>query len=205
MIIYGTRAKQLAAENIVDKCPNCSSQNTMSMHVYQQYAHVFWIPFFPIRKVGASVCNHCKGVIQHKDLPANLKDSYNTIKAQSKTPVWMFAGLALAVVLITAGVVSAKQDDARSAAYLAAPQDGDVYELKTPESHYGLMLVEQIKGDSAYIRLSNYEVDKKVSIEKLQSMNKGAFSEELYTFSKTELKQMWDKGEIVDAKRTTGK
>ncbi len=201
MIIYGTRAKQLAAENIVDKCPSCNAQNTMSMHVYQQYAHVFWIPFFPIKKVGASVCSHCQGVIQHKQLPSNLQDSYNTIKAQSKTPVWMFAGLALVVVLITVGVVSAKQDDARNAGYLAAPQDGDIYELKTPENHYALMVVEQIKGDSAYVRLSDYEVDKKVTIGKLQSMNKGKFSEDLFVFSKTDLKHMWDKGEIVDAKR----
>jgi len=113
----------------------------------------------------------------------------------------MFAGLALVLVLITVGVVSAKQDDARNAGYLAAPQDGDIYELKTPESHYALMVVEQIKGDSAYVRLSDYEVDKKVSIGKLQSMNKGKFSEDLFVFSKADLKQMWDKGEIVDAKR----
>ncbi|MCG2612938.1 zinc ribbon domain-containing protein [Terrimonas sp. NA20] len=201
MIIYGTRAKELAAENIVDRCPNCGSQNTLSIHVYQQYAHVFWIPFFPVRKVGASVCSHCKGVMKHKELPPNLQESYKTIKAQTKTPVWMFAGIALFAVLISAVAVSISQDNKRNAAYLASPQDGDVYELKTEGNHYGLILVEQIKGDSAYVRLSDYEVDKKVTISKLQSMNKGKFSEDLFVFSKAELKNMWDKGEIVDAKR----
>jgi hypothetical protein len=201
MIIYGTKAKQLVAENIVDKCPACNSQNTLSIHVYQQYAHVFWIPFFPIRKVGASVCSHCKGVINNKEFPSNLQQSYQAIKAQTKTPVWMFSGLALLAVLISAVAISISQDNKRNAGYLAAPQDGDIYELKTEGNHYGLILVEQIKGDSAYVRLSDYEVDKKVTISKLQSMNKGKFSEDLFVFSKAELKNMWDKGEIVDAKR----
>ena len=121
MIIYGTKAKQLATENIIDRCPKCSSQNTLSMYVYQQYAHVFWIPFFPIRKVGAVACSHCKGVLNHKELPENLKDSYRTVRSQVKTPPWMFAGLALLAVFISAVIVSVKQDDARNAAYLSAP------------------------------------------------------------------------------------
>ena len=203
MIIYGTRARQLAAENIVDKCPTCSSQNTLSMHVYQQYAHVFWIPFFPIKKLGAVGCTHCKGVVDHKELSRSpLGDAYNNVKAQTKTPVWMFAGLALVAVLITIGVVAAQQEKTRNSAYLSAPQDGDVYELKTENNHYALILVEQVKGDSVYVRLSNYEVDKHVSIEKLQSMNKGQYADELSVLSKVELKALWDKGQIVDAKRS---
>jgi hypothetical protein len=70
------------------------------MHVFQRYAHIFWIPFFPIGKTGASQCGHCKQVLKEKEMPSSLKMAFDDVKSRTKTPYWTFAGVAIIVVLI---------------------------------------------------------------------------------------------------------
>ena len=131
MIVYGSKSKELAKEILTDKCQNCGTQNCIDMHVFQKYAHIFWIPFFPMGKTGVSQCDHCKQVLKLKEMPATLTASYNNLKAQTKTPIWMFSGLALVAVLITIGVISDKKKDEKNAQLILTPQKGDIFEIKT--------------------------------------------------------------------------
>jgi len=90
MIIYGIRNKELIKEHITDKYPNCGTQNSIDMHVFQKYAHVFWTPFFPLGKTGVSQCDHCKQVLKLKEMPSSLTNVYENLKSQTKTPIWTF-------------------------------------------------------------------------------------------------------------------
>ena len=91
MIIYGTKAKEILSEHVTDKCANCNTQNNIDIHVFQKYAHVFWIPFFPMSKTGLSRCEHCKQMLNPKEMPPNLLNAYETLKSSVKPPVWMWS------------------------------------------------------------------------------------------------------------------
>jgi hypothetical protein len=201
MIIYGSKTKQLAKEVLIDKCPNCGTQSSVELYVFQKYAHVFWIPFFPIGKTAVSQCDHCKQVLKLKEMPASLTTSYENLKAQAKTPIWTFSGLALFTVLIIVGILNDKKNDEKNARLVLAPQSGDIFEIKTKDNQYTLYKVENIEGDTAFIRVNQYESNKASGLADLKGKGESAYSEDVYGFSKTELKVMLEKGEILDIQR----
>jgi hypothetical protein len=201
MIVYGSKSKQLAKEVLIDKCENCGKQHSIDMHVFQKYAHIFWIPFFPMGKTGVSQCDHCKQVLKLKDMPGSLRNSYETLKTQTKTPVWMFSGLALVAVLITVGVISSKENDKLNARYIGAPVVGDIFEIKTKSNQYTLYKVKQVSGDSVFVSLNEYETNKVSGLREMKGKGDAAFTEEVMGYSKPELKKMLDSGEIMDIDR----
>jgi len=201
MLIYGTRSKQLAKEILIEKCQNCGKQNNIEMHVFQKYAHVFWIPFFPMGKTGVSQCDHCKQVLKLKEMPPSVKASYDNLKAQTKAPVWMFSGLALLAVLITIVVISDRKNDEKNAKLVLAPQKGDIFEIKTKDDQYTLYKVDQVNGDSVFVRVNNYETNKATGLAELKRKGDNDYTEEVLPLAKTELKEMLDKGEIIDIER----
>jgi hypothetical protein len=198
VIIYGTKATQLANERVTEKCPNCGTQNSIEMYVFQKYAHVFWIPLFPTGKTAVSECSHCKQVLKQKEMPAALKASYDNVKAQYKTPIWTFSGLALLAIAISLGVYTDKQDAARNAKLILEPKTGDIFEIRTAERNYTLYKVENVMGDSVLIAANNFETNK---ISGLNELKEKGFSNELYSYHKNELKKMLEEGEIMDIER----
>lgn len=201
MIVYGTRTKQLAKEVLLDKCTNCGTQNSIEFYIFQKYAHVFWIPFFPVGKTAVSQCDHCKQVLKLKEMPSSLKATYENLKAQTKTPIWTFSGLALVAILISIGVVTAQRDDAKNAKLILSPQNGDVFEVKTEDNQYTLYKVDNVKEDSVFLRINEYETNKLSGLNDLKRKGDKAYSEETFQVSKSELKEMLSKGEIMDIER----
>jgi hypothetical protein len=88
-----------------------------------------------------------------------------------------------------------------TAKWIVAPQSGDIYEYKTEDNQYTLLMVNDIQGDSVYIRQNQYETNLKKGLRKLKAKGSVAYSTELYSFSKGELKAMFDKGVILDIDR----
>jgi hypothetical protein len=198
MIIYGSKGKELANDIVTDKCENCGAQNQIHLHVFQKYAHVFWIPFFPIGKTGVSECNNCKQVLKLKQMPSALRMSYDNLKSQTKTPIWMFAGLALIAVLVISGVISDREKDKKNAQLIVAPKAGDIFEIKTKDNRYTIYKVYKVEGDSVFIQTNNFEVN---TISGIADLKTKEYSDEYYGFSKNELKEMLKKGEIIDIER----
>ena len=201
MIIYGTRSTQLAKETLMDKCPSCGAQNSVELYAFQKYAHIFWIPFFPIGKTAVSQCGHCKQVLQKKEMPENLLAAFQNLKAQTRMPIWTFSGLGLLAALVIAVVISDKKKDERNAKLILTPQSGDVFEIKTKENQYTLYKVSSIQNDSIIIHINNYETNKISGLADLKSKGESAYSEDEYAIHKSDLKQMLEKGEIVDIER----
>lgn len=198
MIVYGSKSTELAKENLTDKCPNCGTQNSIEMTVFQKYAHVFWIPFFPMGKTGMCHCENCKQVLELKEMPDSLKASYENLKAKTKTPIWMFSGLALLAILITIGIITSKKNDEKNAQLILTPQIGDIFEIKTKDNQYTLYKIDQVEGDSVFVQTNNYETNKRTGLDDLKNKE---YSEDVFGFTKTELKQMLENGEIVDIER----
>ena len=78
------------------------------------------------------------------------------------------------------------------------PQVGDIFEVKTKDNQYTLYKVDQVQGDSVFIQSSNFEANK---VTGLDDLKKKDYSSDVYGFSKSELKEMLNKGEILDIDR----
>jgi hypothetical protein len=105
MTIYGTKTTKLKVEPISNVCANCGTKHTMDMHIFQKYAHLFSIPFFPTRKTGASLCTHCKQILKTREMPPDLKKSFEIVKAQTTMPAWTWLGVAVLLIAIVASAI----------------------------------------------------------------------------------------------------
>jgi hypothetical protein len=201
MIIYGSKASHIATENLNETCSGCGTPNAIQMSVFQRYAHVFWIPLFPIGKVGVTQCSHCKQVLQKKEFSRNLSTSYEVMKSKTKTPVWTFSGLVMLTVLVAWGVVNGKQNDEKNAAFISTPQTGDIYEVKKDYKQYTLLKVESVAGDTVFVLANQYETNKVTGLSDIKLKGDEAYVPEPLAILKADLKSMLDKGEIIDVDR----
>ncbi|MBO9150839.1 zinc-ribbon domain-containing protein [Chitinophaga sp. GCM10012297] len=198
MIIYGWKATPVGHEDLGAKCSHCGTMMSVQVFVYQKYAHIFWIPAFPLGKTGGSVCTHCKQTLKPKEMPNDLKLSYDSLRSRAKTPIWTFSGLIVIGLIVTFGIFAARQSAAANAKMILAPQAGDVYEVKEAPGSYTLYKVARVAGDSVYVLHNLYETNKSSGLADLM---KKEFSPEEEAFTKNELKELFDKGTIDDIRR----
>ena len=105
MVIYGTRATGIGSFQVEGtKCKHCETTAPQDVHVFGRYAHVFWIPLFPVGKVAVAECTECKKTIKKKEFPNSLREQYGRV-AQNyvKRPIWHWAGLG--IIGLLAGLI----------------------------------------------------------------------------------------------------
>lgn len=105
MIIFGGRASNIGNFDIPNsKCSYCEEGDTQRISVFGKYAHVFWIPIFPIGKKAVAECTHCKRTIEQKEFSPELKSLYQENKNKAKRPIWHWFGLGIFGLLV--GLIS---------------------------------------------------------------------------------------------------
>lgn len=197
MIIYGTRSAHITSkQSKISVCPNCQTQGSTLISVYRRHVHIFWIPVFPIGKSGASHCQHCKVSLRYSEMPESLRREYQKVKEQAKGPIWQFAGLFLALVLTTIAGFAVKQDKTAQLGYIDSPTKNDVYEYKLGPKQYSTMKVIEVTSDSLFVSLNEYEISKSSRIYKIDKAEN--YPDILYGYSKKEIKDMYQTGEIFD-------
>ena len=201
MIIYGTKAKLLKAAITSDICPNCNTTNSIQINVFQRWAHIFWIPFFPIGKTGVSQCLHCRQVLKLKEMPASLKLSYDNIKSQTTIPVWTFAGCFLIVIGSIFFYISEKQKAKKVNQWVLSPQKNDVFHIKLKNDHYTLYKVNKVSGDSVYLALNKYESDREEGLDDIAAKGDTAYDNAQQGIAKPFLVEMAKEGAILDIER----
>jgi hypothetical protein len=202
MIVYGTRATLQKTEYIFDPCPNCRTANSVRLSVFQRYAHVFWIPFFPIGKTGVSMCNNCRQVIKLDQMPPSLRLSYDNLKAHTKIPIWSFAGVLLISLGVIAIIISEKQTAEKVSKFIVSPKKDDIYEIKLKDSEYTLYKVQKVEKDTVYFFANKYQTDLETGLSGLADSGAKAFDTDItYGLSKSMLADMNKKDEIIDIDR----
>ncbi len=106
MIIYGSKAVHLTSEQSKATCPSCNTKGSLIVSVFRRHAHIFWIPLFPIGKKGFSQCQHCKNVLEEKEMPEPIKTEYNELKKSARGPFWQYIGLILFFVLFGHSIIT---------------------------------------------------------------------------------------------------
>lgn len=175
-------------------CPNCKTFD-LQVDVYKDYFHLFFIPFFPTGVKSSSMyCYHCSSFVRIDSLQ-------NEYEKKTRIPFWLYSGLILVGCLIVSIVVAVNINEKEERTFVQKPHVGDVYTIREDNDgkiRYYFLKISSIQGDSVFTLHSNLEYNK--YIRSPQSKDFFVEDEEL-AFTKAELLQMLDKGEINSVKR----
>ena len=186
MLIYGTRATTLDEFDVpLAECAHCGQRGTQRMAVFGRYAHVFWIPLFPIGKVAVAECMHCKRTLRKKEFSTELKRKYEEQSGRVGRPVWHWAGLTVLLLFFGSSAVASafREVDPRKAlldadmeALTANPTvtiDPIAYQAKTYFDDY---IVEEMHPERFryHTRVSDGKVLLLMQIPNLKDLEKSA-------------------------------
>lgn len=132
-------------------------------------------------------------------MPAQIRAYHERNIAETRLPLWQFAGLALFVLGVVSGIVSDARDKEQRAGFLQSPQTGDIYEYKTKKGAFTTFRIALVSNDTIAVSFNDYEVDRSTGLYKIDKEEN--YSKEIYTIGKAELQKMFDSGEILDINR----
>lgn len=200
MIIYGSNSKNLRSANPKNlKCPNCAAEGSTSINILNHYAHVFWVPLFPLGRKMVSQCDNCQHVLKRKQMPADFDMDARTLMAETRIPLWSFSGLALLAVFALWIVYSGNQKEKATAEYFAAPIENDVYNITTEGGNYSTMKLIAVDADSVTVTFNLYEIDKRSKVDELDKAEN--YEEEYYRIARSLLVEMYEAKEIFSISR----
>ena len=200
MIIYGTRSPKInTVKSPTSICPNCQNQFTLSYTIYRKHVHIFWIPLFPLKKKGLSECSNCKSLLNEKEMPEKLRAELQSIKSETKGPIWQFIGLVLILILGIWIYIHDGKKTEEEIAFLEAPQIGDVYDYKIQKGSYSTMKIVDLKEDSIFVVLNEYESNKSLGLSKIDKSDN--YSDEVLTIAKSEIMELHTEGDLLQVHR----
>lgn len=197
-MIYGIRSRELAAAPLPGNCPICERRECREMHLLQRYVHALWLPLFPIGRKGEIRCQHCAHKVKAKDFNELQQDQLAEMRQTHRTPAWYYTGLIIFGGLVVYSVYVSGRRSERNAAWLQAPQRGDVYEVRIGADAYTLMQVQNLKGDSVQVQFSALTSNKRTGLTKLYLHPFEGHTTRMHV---KKLLSMHADGEIVDVKR----
>lgn len=192
MVFYGTNSSTISKGQVRNvKCPHCENEVTMSYTVFGKYAHIYWIPFFPVGKVKILECNSCKATYDLKDLDQKTKDKFKLEldRNPAKTPLRHFSAIGIIALIVAGGLYYDKMKDDDTLDYAKNPKVGDVYYYETPElaNHYSTLKISKITNDSIFVLENNMEIDSKTDMDKILDDKNYTYP---YAYSKAEMKDL---------------
>ena len=172
MIFYGRNSGVIGngqLRNVI--CPNCEKESAMTYSVYGKYAHLYWVPFFPMGRTNIVECNSCKATYDVKDLDQKIKDKFSQELERNpvKTPIKHFSMVGVIALIIVGVVINGFVEKNSSGDYAKNPKVGDIYYFETPElkGHYSTLKITKITTDSIFVMENNLEVDSKTNMDKV--------------------------------------
>jgi len=202
MIIYGSRSSHVKSAFLDDAvCPSCETAGQMVMSTFARYAHVFWIPLFPLSKKVYANCNHCKAEFELSDMPPDLRNQCVKFRKAQKFPIWHFSGLIAVCLFILYGVISDSNASRRQNAYLTNPQVNDVYVIQyenedyTVDEVYSTMKIVEITSDSVYFADNTFFAERDANVTTIDEDENYNY-EDLMSFTIDELKELKKEGVI---------
>jgi len=194
IFIYGRRKVRIKKyDDYHIKCDICNSYE-QRFSVYQECFHIFFIPIFPLGvKTIQSVCLKCNDKFNEEK-----KNHYLSI---TRTPIYLYTGIILFVGLIATLVIANIYTQKQKAVYVASPEINDVYLIREDENKstiYYFLKIKNINVDSVELLRSYLQYNGFVS-----TMNDSDYfvNDEIYKFSKSDLKNFLERGLINAVER----
>ncbi|OXA87665.1 zinc-ribbon domain-containing protein [Flavobacterium hercynium] len=201
LFYYGTKASNLKNGQIINvDCPSCATNVSMIYSIYQRYAHLYLIPFFPIKKSTFIECNSCKKTFEKAELPSAIQQKLEREKEKHvvKTPIWMFSGIFIIAIVAAIGVYSSHQTDVDSESYVKSPKVGDVYFLNSTDKFYTTVKIDEILKDSLNVLVNDMEIGRKSEIYKIDVDSNYNKKE---TIAKKDILELFKEKKLFEVKR----
>jgi hypothetical protein len=197
IFIYGRRkAKIKKTSDHIGSCTTCNSIG-LEFEIYRDYFHLFWIPLFPIGVKESKV--HCTKCGKPNDFHPRVKH----FESVTRTPVYLYSGMLIFLMLVLSLVFANINTQKEKALFIADPKVGDVYRIRkdaNDSTYYYFLRVARIQRDTVivYPNILQYFG----FITKLNDEDHFVTQEFFYT--KKELKELLEKGEINSVERGYG-
>lgn len=201
LIYYGSRSVHLKSEVCNHYvCPNCSTKGSVTLSLYRKHAHIYWIPMFPIGKLRFTECSNCGQVLEGKEIPEELKETFEAMKAEAKGPIWQFSGLVVIALLALFITYMIQRDNELEQEYLNSPQVGDVYQYKE-ELNFSTLKVIRVTNDSIFVVPNDYMTDKRTGISEID-VNENYKEENVYSLTREDIRKLFEDKVIYDIDRS---
>jgi len=176
--IWGSGGDQAVVANAGSRpCAICNSLQPFNLVVNYRYWHFWYVLSFVTRRRYEFSCTRCgNGVVAQ---PAE----YRSLLGKDPIPFmrrrgWMLPALVLAPALAF-GMYEAGENDKKMAAWIDAPQVGDVYSVDLPgvsdsfdgKHAYGDMKLLSIEGDQRTFAVAAHAWDRKSALRKDERRN----------------------------------
>ncbi|WP_047247645.1 hypothetical protein [Maribacter thermophilus] len=132
-------------------------------------------------------------------MPIGLKTKFKNTKDQVKGSFWQFSGTIIFILLIGLTGYTSSISKKNTTSYLKTPAVGDIYEYRLDSGYYSTMVLKRITRDSLYMALNYYEMPKQSRLYNIDKEKN--YRQEIYGFSKEEIKSMKNSGTILNIKR----
>ncbi|HMG89829.1 MAG TPA: hypothetical protein VK589_07210 [Chryseolinea sp.] len=194
IFIYGRRkAKIKKTSDHVGSCTTCNSIG-LEFEIYRDYFHLFWIPLFPIGSKESKVyCTKC-------GKPNNFNPRVKHFESVTRTPIYLYSGLLICSMLVATLVFANINTQKEKAVFIADPKVGDVYRIRkdiNDSTYYYFLRIARIQSDTVIVYPNTLQYFG--FITKLNDDDHFVTQELFYT--KTELKELLEKGEINSVER----
>jgi hypothetical protein len=200
IFLFGTRLGHLKTVRVSGECVHCKNTGTVELITDQRYAHVMWIPIFPLGKVFSAECYRCRKVYSVEEIIRFYPESYHEVRRKLGIPLWSFAGPLIIIAFISFILIAGYFRKTQEEEIIHSPQAGDIYKYKQ-NGLYSLLKVSRIAGDTVYVHHNNYGTEGIVSMRRMIERSQFDFDKESKPILQRDLLEMFDKGEIVDVER----
>lgn len=175
MLIYGTHYTPLAEGRLPSPCTHCGKEGTISLAIEKAYLHVFFIPFCPKGRVGASTCSHCKQTLGWDEMPDNYRAGMMALGSTVRNPWWHWSGLVLLMAFIGFLVYLFIGDAAREAERVQYPHVGDVWSIKQDAQEYTVWRVIAVDSNTVTYQPHTMISDRIKGLKELRTDHAGEY------------------------------
>ena len=201
IVLAGTTSYNQKTATVEGECPECHTWATFTYRVLRRYTHLTYLPLFPVDTIIKTQCNHCNSIFDYDKLPENIREKMQRKESQShfSTPIWMYAGIILLIAfLVYCGYNYFVAKD-KTAEWITNPIAGDVYDIKFANGYYSTFRIDKTTTDSVFSTANDFNADLFYETDEIDKPENYTVRKESY--SKTDLKKLYEEGSIISIKR----
>jgi len=160
LILVGTNNKIIKKGNFKHTiCPNCREVSAFDYIVFSKYAHLTYIPLFPVGKDAVVICENCDETIDINDFDDTTLSKLAQENNNLKNPVWMYFGSFALVIASIYGIYIYFNSGKKTDLYFKKPMLSDVYCLKNSKGFYYTIKIDSLTKDSVYATENDFQVN----------------------------------------------